>query len=147
MNGRLTFPRKENGSYIRATRIPSGQNVGGSIALATFKSRPPPPSSVYASSPPPTDVPPIVTNSNKIGARNGAAVSSAGVKTFCVSGGTMIGSEFALDPTPSPPMRSVLDGVLVPSKEICASSVNCNLVAAVLFSQLACLSQETKKIS
>ena len=63
MNGRLTFPRKENGSYIRATRIPSGQNVCRSIALATFEGRPPPPSSVFAFSPPPTDAAP---HSNKL---------------------------------------------------------------------------------
>ena len=57
----------------------------------------------------------------------------------------MVGSEFALDPTPSPPMRSILNGVLVPNKEMCVSSVNGNLVAAVFFSQVACLSQETNK--
>ena len=35
-DGRLTFFRKENGSYIRATRVSSGQNIGISIALVTF---------------------------------------------------------------------------------------------------------------
>ena len=80
VNGRLTFHRKENGSYIRATRVHSGHNVGRSIALATFDGRPPPSSSVFASSPPPTAFPhPVVTNSNEIGARNKAAVTRAGV--------------------------------------------------------------------
>ena len=44
MNGRLSFPCKENGSYIRATGVPLGQNVGRSIALVTFDGRPLPPS-------------------------------------------------------------------------------------------------------
>ena len=37
MDVRLSFSRKENGSYIRATRVSSGQNVGRSIALAILK--------------------------------------------------------------------------------------------------------------
>ena len=57
VNGRLTFLRKENGSYIRATRVHSGQNVGRRIALATFDGRPPPSSSVFSSSPSPNVFP------------------------------------------------------------------------------------------
>ena len=52
MDGRLTFPRKEKASYIRATRASSGQNFGRSIALPTFESHRPPPSSVFALSSP-----------------------------------------------------------------------------------------------
>ena len=54
MNIRLALPRKESGSNIRATRVPSGQYIHRSIGLTTFEDHRPPSSSVFASSPPPT---------------------------------------------------------------------------------------------
>ena len=81
------------------TRVPSGQNVGRSIVLVTFGDRLPSQSSLLASSPPPTAVfLLVVTNSNETDARN--VVTRAGVKNYCASGGTMVESEYALDPSP-----------------------------------------------
>ena len=58
-----------------------------SIALVTFDGRPPPPGSAFTSFPLPTSAPPpLVANSNEIGARKGVAVTRAGVKQSCVSG-------------------------------------------------------------
>ena len=70
MGGRLTFPHKKNISYVRSTRVPSGQNIGRSIALATFEGRWRPPSSVFASPPPLTAVLLPVVHPNEFGARN-----------------------------------------------------------------------------
>ena len=79
MDGRLMFPRKEDGSYICATRVPSGQNVGRTISLETFEVRRPPSSSVFTSSPPPTALPPpVVTYLIETGAKNGVAATFAG---------------------------------------------------------------------
>ena len=86
-------------SYVRVARVPSRQNVGRSIVLVTFGDRLPSPSSVLASSPPPTAAfLPVVTNSNETDAKN--VVTRAGVKNYCVSEGTMVESEYTLDPSP-----------------------------------------------
>ena len=44
----------------------------------------------------------------------------------------MVGSEYALEPTPLSPMSSLLGGVLFLDDKRCVSSVNGNLAAVVL---------------
>ena len=42
LNGRLVFPRRRNGSSLRATRVMPGTHASASNALATFTDPPPP---------------------------------------------------------------------------------------------------------
>ena len=92
MGGRLTFPRKENRSCIRATRVTLGQNVKGSIEHKRLLQVAGLPRLLFLLPlRPPLLFPLPMVNPNKIGARNiygnEVAATRASVRNSCVSGG------------------------------------------------------------
>ena len=80
LDGRLVFPRRRNGSSLRATRVMQGAHASASNALATFTDPPPPVQ--YRSVTPPVAQETLSASSS---CRRGNAGAGMGVKSSVVT--------------------------------------------------------------
>ena len=89
LDGRLLFPRRANGSSLRATRVFPGHNANRSTTLATFAERQPPPSGLLISI---VDL--LVVHPNQSGVSvPGVAATKTGAENYIVTGETCVGSD------------------------------------------------------